>query len=211
MKNKNTLTFFQNMADNNPDEKSTKIIATNDFTDLDSKFILKYANKQSEILDLASGSGLIVNKIYKKVKHITAVEVFLQFSKFITKSKKVSIINEDITLFSTKKFFDLITMFGIVQYFNEKEIIKIYTQYRKNLKSNGKIIIKGQFGVKKDVIIEGFSQELKTDYYSEYRYINKEVDILDKIGFKKIKVVDIYPAKFNRWNNTHFYAIVAEK
>lgn len=86
MKNANSLAFFKNMAENNPDEKSVKITKVNDFSDLDAEFILKYADKNTRILDLASGSGLIINKMYDKVGHITAVEVFEQFSKFIKKN-----------------------------------------------------------------------------------------------------------------------------
>ena len=32
-----------------------------------------------------------------------------------------------------------------------------------------------------------------------------------EIGFKNIEKFDIYPPEANRWNNTHFYAIIAEK
>ena len=102
-------------------------------------------------------------------------------------------------------------MFGISQYFNKKEITNIYKKYRNYLKNNGKIIIKNQFGIDQDVIISGYSENLKTDYFSEYRHLEKEMDILNNVGFKNIKVIDIYPSKYNRWKNTHFYAIVAEK
>lgn len=210
MQNKNSLSFFQNMANNNPDEKSVKITKISDFSDRDAKFILKYADENTEMLDLASGSGLVINKLYKKVKHITAVEAFEQFSKFIEKAANIKVINQDISLFSTDKTFDLITMFGIVQYFNEVEIIKIYKKYYKNIKKGGKIIIKNQFGVKEDVTVAGFSEELKTNYYSQYRHIDKEVKILSDVGYKNVEIIDIYPPECNRWDNTHFYAIVAE-
>ena len=166
---------------------------------------------EQAILDLASGSGLIVNKIFQHVKSITAVELFPEFSKFITNNKKIKIVNENISTYQTDKQYDLITMFGISQYFNKKEITNIYKKYRNYLKNNGKIIIKNQFGIDQDVIISGYSENLKTDYFSEYRHLKKETKILSKVGFKNIKVVDIYPPEHNRWKNTHFYAIVAKK
>ena len=76
MKNNNSLTFFASMAQNNPSEKSVKITANSDFSERDSNFILKFADSDSEILDLASGTGLIVNKISQHVKHINAVKAF---------------------------------------------------------------------------------------------------------------------------------------
>jgi hypothetical protein len=100
-------------------------------------------------------------------------------------------------------------MFGVAQYFNEDEILGIYKKYYSNLKENGKMLIKNQFGVNEDVLVSGYSEELKTDYYSQYRHIDKEVDILKKVGFKNVEVIDIYPPECNRWENTHFYAIVA--
>jgi len=209
MKNKNSLEFFANMAKNNPDKKSVKITKISDFTEMDAKFILRYAGRETEILDLASGSGLILNKIYDKVKHITAVEAFEQFSKFIVKTEQITIVNQDISSFETKDIFDLITMFGIVQYFNEDEILRIYARYLNNLKNGGKLITKGQFGVNDDVEVSGYSEELKTNYYSQYRHIYKEVNNLKKIGFVNIETMDIYPPECNRWKNTHFYAIIA--
>jgi predicted TPR repeat methyltransferase len=209
VKNNNSLTFFASMAQNNPSEKSVKITANSDFSERDSNFILKFADSDSEILDLASGTGLIVNKISPHVKHINAVEAFSEFSKFIENTNQVTVVNQDISLFVTEKKFDLITMFGVAQYFNEDEILGIYKKYYSNLKENGKMLIKNQFGVNEDVLVSGYSEELKTDYYSQYRHIDKEVDILKKVGFKIVEVIDIYPPECNRWENTHFYAIVA--
>ncbi len=210
MENKYSLDFFANMAKSNPNQQSVKITTVSDFTALDAKFILSYSNSQTEILDLASGSGLTLNKIYREVKRIVAVEAFKEFSKFIKRTSNITVINKDISFFNTNEKFDLITMFGIVQYFNESEIFDIYSKYFYNLKRNGKLIIKNQFGLKEDVLVSGFSEELKTDYFSHYRQINKEVEILEKIGYKKIEVIDIYPPECNRWDNTHFFAIVAE-
>ncbi len=59
--------------------------------------------------------------------------------------------------------------------------------------------------------MSGYSKEQKADYFSQYRHIDKEVKILKDIGFKNIETFDVYPKQANRWNNTHFYAIVGEK
>lgn len=211
MKNKNSISYFKKLATNNPTEKSVKVAPENDHTEIDSQFILQYCNKNTTILDLASGSGLIINKIFQQVKSITAVELFPEFSKFIINNEKIKIVNKDISVYQTNKQYNLITMFGISQYFNKEEITNIYKKYYNYLKNNGKLIIKNQFGTDQDVVISGYSENLKTDYFSEYKHLEKEMDILNNVGFKNIKVIDIYPSKYNRWKNTHFYAIVAEK
>jgi len=56
-----------------------------------------------------------------------------------------------------------------------------------------------------------FFKELQSYYFSYYRDLEKEKELLKEIGFKIKQVVDIYPKEYNRWNNTHFYAIVCEK
>jgi len=160
---------------------------------------------------LGSGSGLIINKLYEKVAHIDAVELFETFSRFIEKTSKISVFNQNITEFYSTKKYDLITVFGTMHHFNEQESTAIYEKYYDMLKINGKLIIKNQFGTNDDVIVEGYSEELKTNYFAHYRYTKKEEEILLKIGYHNIKFHDIYPPECNRWNNTHFYALVAEK
>jgi cyclopropane fatty-acyl-phospholipid synthase-like methyltransferase len=209
--NENSLNFWKGKALNRPTEKTAKVNAFNDYTQLDAAFILKYATKNSVLLDLASGTGLILNKIYDKVRAIVAVERFEEFSRFIQKSDNITVINEDIKKYAPASVFDLVTMFGVVQYFDYSEIAEIYQKYSECLKPQGKLIIKNQFGVKEDVLISGYSEELKEDYFSQYRYIGHEVELLTKTGYRNIEVVDIYPPECNRWDNTHFYAIVAEK
>jgi cyclopropane fatty-acyl-phospholipid synthase-like methyltransferase len=211
MNNSEAIQYWKKRASNNPDEKTIKVNSVNDFTQMDADFIMKYADENSEILDLASGTGLTINKYYGKVKHIDAVERFEEFSKFIVKTPRITIHNENINDFVSRKQYDIITMFGILHYFNEQEAIKIYERYKNFLKPNGRLIVKQQFGVKADVDVSGYSEELKETYYSQYRHIDKEVKILETIGYKNIEVVDIYPPECNRWENTHFYAIVGEK
>jgi len=53
-----------------------------------------------------------------------------------------------------------------------------------------------------------FIYELKTNYYSEYRHIKKEMKMLQEAGFNSIDIIDIYSPEFNRWDNTHFYALI---
>lgn len=205
MKNAEALNFFYNMAhskDCNP--QSVKLAHNTDYTDIDVEFVLQYADKNTSILDIGSGIGLIINKIYDKVKSIECVEPYTEFTKFITKNKNIFEYQPD-------KLFNVITMFGFMQYMSEEEALLIYKKYYDWLEKNGKIIVKNQFAVAEDVNVSGYSEEQKTEYYAQYRNIDKEVNMLKQTGFKNSKVTDIYPPEANRWNNTHFYAIVAEK
>ncbi|MDR2781535.1 MAG: class I SAM-dependent methyltransferase [Holosporaceae bacterium] len=208
--NKRSLKFFEEIAAITYDISSVKLANKSDFTRLDADFILKYANKESKILDLGSGTGLIINKIYKEVKKIVAVEYFPEFSKFIEKSDNIKVVNVDIFKYSTEEKFDLLTLFAVMHYLNEREAIEIYSKYISFVTPGGKILVKNQFGINEDVEVSGYSEEQKNNYYAQYRHIDKEIRILSDLGCRNIEVVDIYPPECNRWSNTHFYAIAAE-
>ena len=153
MENKEALDFFHKMSENSHDPKSVKLAKGSDFSQMDADFILKYANENSSILDLGSGTGLIVNKLCDKVKHITAVEPFSSFTKFIVQKDNVAIVNKTFDEYEVQRDdYDLITIFGVMHYFNEEESVGIYKKFQSALKSGGKIIIKNQFGVQEDVM-----------------------------------------------------------
>ncbi len=212
MENKEALNFFKLMSQNSNDPKSVKLAKSSDFSQMDADFILKFASKDSKIMDLGSGTGLVVNKIFNQVKSITAIEPFVPFTKFINPSSNIRVVNQTFDLFVVDEFdYDLITVFGTMHYFNEKEANEIYRKFYPALKQGGKLIVKNQFGVKEDVVVEGYSEEQKCNYYAQYRHIEKETNNLKNVGYKSTQVYDIYPAECNRWENTHFYAIVAEK
>lgn len=211
MDNHKSVNFFSKLAQKKPDLKATKLFI-NDQTELDYLFIKQYTTKDTYLLDLGSGSGQTVNKLLSDVKHITAVELFDEFSQFITKSENLVLVKEDIASFMpTENYYDIITMFGLIQYFNATESIKLYEKCFRSLKKNGIMIIKHQFGLTEDVTIDGFSEELQSNYFSQYRTIPNEVKILESIGMSNCTHHDIYPPEANRWKNTHFFAIVAHK
>lgn len=212
MKNSDALKFFESMTQNAKDNPNCVKLAHNtDYTDIDAEFILKYANLDSNILDIGTGTGLIINKIYDKVSSIDCLEPFEDFSKYIIKNDNINVINKSIFEYNTDKTFDIITIFGSMHYFSREEAEKIYSLSYSLLKTSGKLIIKNQFGVSEDVTVQGYSHEQKADYYAQYRHLDKEVELLKSLGFKNVETDDIYPPEANRWDNTHFYAIVAEK
>ena len=71
-------------------------------------------------------------------------------------------------------------------------------------------ILKNQFGVEETKTVTE-SEVLGKEYFAQYRFIDYEIKRLEGIGFKNIVIHDIYPAKENKWKDTHFYALVCEK
>lgn len=214
--NSKALTFFKQMAESKDlNANSVKLAHNSDYTQIDADFILECCADLPvplslvRILDIGSGSGLVINKLYRFVKEIVAVDKFPEFTKYIC-SPPIKVINDDIFNFSSDEKFELITLFAFMHYFDVNEAKEIYHRFAQNINPGGMMIIKNQFGVYEDVIIDKYSEEQKRSYYSEYRTTAHEIELLKACGiFTEYKVVDIYPPECNRWDNTHFYAIVA--
>ncbi len=126
MDNQKALRYWQNLSKTHITQDSVKVNSVNNHYKEDANFVLKFADKNTEILDLAAGSGGAINLYFDKVKSILAVEKFKEFSNLITKAKNVSVINADIKDFSTHKKFDLVLLFGVMQFFSEEESLQIY-------------------------------------------------------------------------------------
>lgn len=210
--NEQSLAFFSAMAHTAElCEESVKLAAHSDYSDMDAAFILDHVDANSTVLELGAGTGLVVNKICNHVAHITAVEQFAPFTKFIKKNVNINIVIQNIFTYTPATTFDIILFFGLMHYMNRNEAEYIYKKYFTFLNNSGFFIIKNQFGIDEDVIISGYSEEQQTEYYAQYRHINSEVEMLKDIGFARVTVTDIYPPECNRWKNTHFYAVTAAK
>jgi len=201
--NEKIFTYYDKLSQN----AETPLVVRNkamDFTEYDIQFLKKHANKNQILLDLGSGTGLTINNLKNDFKNIIAVEKYQGFYKFI--DKDIQIIEQNILDFKFDIEFDIISIFGVLNYFSFEEAKQLYTNIYNSF--SGKVIVKNQFGVDEDVVVDGYSDELNTYYFSQYRHLNKEIELLESIGFTIEEVVDIYPKEYNRWENTHFYALV---
>ena len=210
IKNQEVIKYYDKMAKKikRQDETRNK---SKDFSKYDITLMKNISDIDKSLLDLGAGTGLLINNLINDFKKIVAIEKYPEFSKFIIKSPNLKVINTDLLELEIDDNFDYVSLFGVMNYFNREEASIIYKKAFSFLKNNGKLIVKHQMGIHKDVVINGFSEELQTDYYSEYRWIEKEIVLLKDIGFKAIEIIDIYPEEYNRWDNTHFYALVCQK
>ena len=182
-----------------------------DFSKFDIEFMLGYADEQKRLLDLGAGSGLLVNSLIGRFNHIHAVEKYDNFSQFIERDPTVTVTSEDVLSFDTSDTYDIVSAFGLMNFFSEDEAALLYGRMYKFTTDKGLTVVKHQMGLNETVVVDGFSEELQQPYYSEYRHMEVEKALLLKAGFSKVEVFDIYPAEYNRWDNTHFYALVATK
>ncbi len=211
MTNKKVQQYYDKMAERITDPKETRNKAL-DFSEYDIGLMKKLSGREKRLLDLGSGTGLLINHLHQDFEQIVAVERYEAFSKFIEARENLRVINEDLLEVELEEScYDIVSLFGVMNYFNLDEAKEIYKKAYAALKPGGTIVVKNQFGLKEDVVVEGYSQELQTDYFSHYRQVDSEMELLKKTGFRDIEKIDIYPAKYNRWDNTHFFALVGHK
>lgn len=209
MGNNKSIEYYNKMAKKITDAKATRNKAK-DFSKYDIQLMKTLADKNKTLLDLGSGTGLLINYLIDDFKSITAVEKYPEFSRFIIRTDKIKLINEDLLKLQIpeNEKYDIVSLFGVMNYFDLKEATILYKKIKSFLKKGGILVVKNQMGIKEDIIVNGYSEELQTNYYSEYRHIDKEINLLKDIGFVNDKIIDIYPPEFNRWDNTHFYALI---
>ena len=177
----------------------------------DERFIKEIAkDRHLSWLELGAGTGLMTNKLAKEFVRVLAVEKYPEFATHILPAPNVDILIADLNTLQLHASFDLVTLFGVMNYFNVNEALNIYTRVREMIAADGTLVIKNQMGTVSDVIVDERSKELETYYFSHYRSISHEQKLLESCGFKVSKVTDIYPDKFNRWDNTRFTALTCE-
>lgn len=162
------------------------------------------------MLDLGSGTGLIVNKIVNSVKKLIAVETFQGFSKFIVDAPNLMVINADLDGFRIRRKFDKVLCTGVMQYFSRPVVDKIYSNVFDMLKDDGLFIMRMHCGLNETVEVFG-SEENGPDFYAEYRHVDLENKILLESGFSDVQVLDEAPEELNVWENTRHFMFVCRK
>lgn len=173
----------------------------------DIEFIKKHIKENDALLDLGAGTCYLTNMLIPYVSEIKAVDKFADFLNHAEDHPKLTVEACDLVEYKDDKKYNMVMMFGVANFLPDTELEKIYEFISNHLLPNGKFIIKHASGVKKDVVIDNYSELIGDNYHALYRHLDKDVVMLSQY-FDNVEVVDIYPDKLNPWDNTHFYAYV---
>lgn len=182
----------------------------NNRIDYDIHLIKKYVNQHSIVLDLGCGTGIIEERLAEGVHKILGVDKYNEFLKKAYAHPNVMYKPGDVVTYCDESLYDLILSFGVIQYMGIDEINSMLQNCRKMLSDSGHIIIKAQFGINETLTVDKYSEELGSHYYACYHQIDKIVSVCRELSYS-VKVIDIYPAYLNRWENTHDYAVILSK
>ncbi len=180
-----------------------------DTTEIEIDFLKDYVFKTDSLLDLGCGSGLITNQILPLVNNVIAVDKYEGFTKFV--DEKAFVINAELVGFSMRKTFDKILCTGVAQCFIKEEMINIYQNIFKMLKSDGIFISRMHCGIKETITVDNYSEELGRHYFAEYRQIDEEKKMLYSLGYKNVEIHDFLPDSINVWDNSRHYYFICKK
>ena len=161
-----------------------------------------------EGLDIYQGSILDLGAIAKHLSerfNVTAVDYIGDYVCALP--NWITGICCDLRDFRINQKFDVILLFGILNYLKDDLAVDLLDRCRGMLKDNGTILVKHQCSrSSEDVVIEKFSEELGDHYNAIYRSVDKELGFYSKIG--NISVHDPYSSEYNRWLDTFFKLFV---
>ena len=201
--------YWERMSKNIQDQSQT-YNKKSDVSPKDAQFIRNYLSPTDKVIDIGSGSGLIVNKILPFVKEITAVETFKGLSKYIQTDPKILVINAKLENFYIRKEYDVALSTGVMQFFEKTDAVEIYTNIFNMVKKGGLFLMRMHYGLKETVVIH-HSIELDQEYFAEFRQVDEEKKLLEDIGFIDVQVLDEAPEELNVWENTRHFMFICKK
>jgi len=202
--------FWQKRGREITDPRIATHFRIDDAIDYDFNLVQRFCSRNTKILDLGAGTCALSSRLAPYVKKIVAVDFVGNFLKKKDLPSNIKTVNTDIKTYKSKEQYDIILLFGVLNYFfNSKELLSLYKKCKRMLTKNGVCIIKHQVGIKETVIVDGYSEDIKGHYLAIYRHIEKELSLL-KFVFNTVDVIDVYPSHLNRWDNTHFYAFICK-
>lgn len=175
----------------------------------DIELVSKFVHQGSIILDLGAGTCTLSSAFLDRAEKIVAVDKFSDFFNLAPKHPKLETHCSDIMDFRCNELFDVILLFGVVNFINSEEEKALYQSCYSMLKNDGAFIVKNQCGIHEEIIVDKYSEQLKSDYHARYPFVETQKDMLSKLF--EVEQLDIYPKEINIWKDTHFYAFVGIK
>lgn len=173
---------------------------------IDVALVLEHLRENASILDLGAGTCTLAWELLPYVRRIVAVEKFLGFLESAGDAPSLEKVCSDVMEFQTREKFDAILLFGVVNFLTHEEAQQLYANCSQMLAEDGLLIVKHQCGVREEIVVDKYSEELQSHYHARYPSVSEERALMEQIF--KTEVIDVYPAEINRWENTHFYAYV---
>ncbi len=188
--------------------------SVNNRIDYDMDLISKHSNRDSSVLDMGCGTGVIEERLCDCVKYIKAIDKYQEFIERAKSSSNVEYEKHDVVTYVENRLYDLILLFGVTIYLLDEEMEELLANCNKMMDDNSTLIIKNQWSTSDEdfVVDKQYSESNTNKYFGIYRSVKKMQELLTNQGFN-FDLVDLYPSesKLNLYSNTHEYALVCKK
>lgn len=169
---------------------------------------LTNCGRPKSILDLGCGFGELSLSLLESDDFLVAVDMESGFATGFESNLRANFVQSNITEFVPDAEFDLILLFGVVTHLDQTDEDDIYKKLSKWLHRDGIAIVKHQCGVTEEIIIDGWSSELATQYQARYPYVNSQIASLER-HFDVVEVIP-YPEFANKFRDTKNFMFVCD-
>jgi len=147
-------------------------------------------NRSDTIVDLGAGNGRFSMLFAPKAKKVIAVEYIDDFAAYISREaeranyKNIEVINTCAEDYCQESVADIIFVSGLLHYLDSEQFKKTVKNIYKTLKHSGRLFLRETVSVlENEFIVDKFSEELGTYYYSLYRTNRQLIDAFTSQGF----------------------------
>jgi SAM-dependent methyltransferase len=175
-----------------------------DLLDLNFSLIKKHITPGCSVLDVGAGDGsLSLKMIEHGAGKVVAIDYVGKYLKNL--HPNIEPVVDDIMNYNTNTKFDLIIVFGVMNFFDATEAVMLYKRMAGWLKESGVMIIKHQCGKLEDKIVDKYSEELDSHYIAHYRSVDHEIKLMTPAMPDGLLLTgDPYPEEYNKWPDTAF-------
>lgn len=175
-----------------------------DLTEDNYNIIKPYLKPSFRVLDLGAGSCELPHRISTCVQHVDAVDFVIP--QDIKLNPKIDFYNSDIMSFEAGGNYDLIILFGVMNFLYEKRFL-VYKRLSDFLRQDGIVIFKHQCGNDHDVFVNTVMDN--ADYEATYQHYYSQLSEIS-LFFEIIESGKAYQ-RTNVHRNTDFYKIIGKK
>jgi 2-polyprenyl-3-methyl-5-hydroxy-6-metoxy-1,4-benzoquinol methylase len=182
-----------------------------EYTPYDMALIEPHLFSGARMLDLGAGTCVLANALAARGDvYVHAVDKQADMLRHAASSPMLTTEVADAAFWRAEKTFDLILLFGLINSFPSENVRhQIYQNCFHMLAPKGVLVLKSQMGVQQTILVNKFSEELGMHYGAIYPEVEREEQLLKSLFVTE--KIDPYPAAYNRWPNTHFYAFKAHR
>lgn len=142
--------------------------------EIEIRWVISHLDRAESLLDIGCGTGRHAIELAKVCGEVMAVDfadenirILRQKARGVTNLSSFRCRAQDISILDRK--FGTLLGIGLIQYLTDEEMAKFFADAHKLISDGGYLMLKVPTTTEESFIFQGYSDLLKSDYYSKYR------------------------------------------